>query len=244
MIREILTSNHLEEVEDGIFSCLDQTERQSSYDNKVDFYDAVIGNRFYHRAIWGNWPSNYRAFCKQALLSVPDGIYLDAGCGSLVFTAEAYSEAENKQIVLLDRSIGMLIKGRDRIRKLKGRVPDNIIFIQGEIFNLPFKHQAFDTVTSFGVIHIFDDKLSLLTELERVKQKHGLTYFSSLVGNSFIGRRYLEILKKAGEVATCHSSSSLTSLLSTMPYHYKIHSIGNMAYVMSKPESLNLKRTD
>jgi hypothetical protein len=54
-----------------------------------------------------------------------------------------------------------------------------------------------------------------------------------LVGNNAIGRKYLEILKQAGEVATCHSSESLDNLISKMPFEHKSDSIGNMAYFRS-----------
>lgn len=224
----------LEEVDEGIFSCLGKADRRSDYDKKVGAYDFIVGNRFYNRIVWGNWPSEYREFCRQALASTPGGTYLDAGCGSLVFTASLYSEASNKLIVLLDRSLGMLTKGRDRIRQLKGRVPDNIKFLQGDIFDLPFRDQVFDTVASYGVLHIFDDKTGMLAEMERVKQPGGHIFFSSLAGNNTLGRHYLEMLRKAGEVAECHSSESLARALSAMPFQYGINTIGNMAYGRSE----------
>ena len=163
-------------------------------------------------------------------MSKPGGAFLDAGCGSLVFTAKAYLEANNKWIVLLDRSIGMLRKGRARIKKLAGVVPKNVVFMQGDIFHLPFRDGVFDTVASFGVLHIFDEKVSLLVELERVKRAQGQVFFSSLVGNNALGRNYLQILRKSGEVATCHSSEALSSLLSSLPFEYKLATLGNMAY--------------
>jgi len=233
MIEQIFDVAPLDEVEEGIFSCLGANERASSYDNKVDAYDMVVGNRFYNRFVWGNWPSAYREFCRQALASSRGGTFLDVGCGSLVFTAGVYAEAENKLIILLDRSIGMLVKGRDRITKIRGFVPNNIVFIQGDIFKLPFKTHVFDTVASFGVLHIFDNKHGLLAELERVKRDGGHLYYSCPVGNNAIGRKYLEILKQAGEVATCHSSESLDNLISAMSFEHKSDSIGNMAYFRS-----------
>jgi ubiquinone/menaquinone biosynthesis C-methylase UbiE len=233
VIDELLTVSQLKEVSEGIYSCLDKNSRQSSYDNKVTAYDMLVGNSVYNRLVWGNWPSNYRDFCKQALDSSPEGIYLDAGCGSLVFTASLYAEASNKLIVLLDRSIGMLEQGRNRIKKLKVDVPSNVVFIQGDVFCLPFRDNVFDAIASFGVLHVFDEKLSLLSELERVKCYDGKLFFSSLVGNNAIARKYLEVLKNAGEVATCHSSDSLRDILASTPFKYDISSIGNMAYAKS-----------
>jgi ubiquinone/menaquinone biosynthesis C-methylase UbiE len=121
-------------------------------------------------------------------------------------------------------------QGRDRIRQLKGHVPDNIRFLQGDIFDLPFRERIFDAVASYGVLHIFDDKAGMLAEMERVKRHGGHVFFSSLAGNNALGRRYLEILRKAGEVAACHSSESLARALSAMPLKYEINGTGNMAY--------------
>lgn len=233
MFNKIFKTDPLDEISEGIFSCLDKADRQSSYDNKVKAYDIVVGNSLYNRLIWGNWPSAYRNFCRQSLESAAGGVVLDAGCGSLVFTASEYAHAKHKLIVLLDRSQGMLEQGRNRIKKITGKVPSNIVFLQADIFNLPFKDHVFDVVSSFGVLHVFDDKSGLVSELERVKRDSGKLFFSSLVGNNVIARKYLEILKQAGEVATCHSSESLENIISRMPNRYQLSSIGNMAYAQS-----------
>lgn len=76
----------------------------------------------------------------------------------------------------------------------------------------------------------FEQKTDLLAELERVKKRLGQVSFSSLVGNNMLGKRYLQVLRKAGEVATQLSSQSLTSQLSSSPFEYKLTTIGNMAY--------------
>jgi ubiquinone/menaquinone biosynthesis C-methylase UbiE len=233
VIDELLKAPLLEEVSEGIYSYLDKGDRQSSYDSKVKAYDMVVGNSLYNKLIWGNCPSNYQNFCKQALNNSPEGFYLDAGCGSLVFTASEYAEAGNKLVVLLDRSIGMLEQGRNRIKKLRGHLPNNIVFIHGDIFSLPFHDNIFDTISSFGVLHMFNEKMRLLSELERVKCDGGKIFFTSLVGNNTIGRKYLEILRNIGEVATCYSSDSLSKVISTMPFEYSLNSIGNMLYAKS-----------
>ena len=190
-----------------------------------------MGNKFYNKIVWGNWPSNYADFCQTALNASSDGIILDAGCGSLVFTANTYAKSSNKLIVLLDRSMGMLQKGRERLIKANGSMPNHIILIQGDIFSLPFIDNAFDSVISQGLLHIFDEKETLLSELERVKIEEGRIFFTSLVGNNRFGKKYLSMLKNAGEVTTVHSSESLMQLLADMPFNYELTSIGNMAYV-------------
>ena len=233
MLNRVLDSSQLIEVSDGIFSVLDEDQRKSDYDKKVGAYDAVVGNRFYNKIIWGNWPSNYHDFCKRAINLSANGTLLDAGCGSLVFTAQAYAETNNNLVVLLDRSLEMLERGKQRLTEICGSVPSHIKFVQGDIFRLPFHSASFDSVISNGLIHMFDEKEQIIMEMERVKVPAGSLFFSSLVANNRIGKAYLSALKKSGEVATVHSSESLRNRLQNMPYQYDLASIGNMAYIQS-----------
>lgn len=58
-IVENLKVAQTDEVEEGIFSFLSTVARKSSYNNKVNAYDTVIGNRLYNRFVGGNWPSTF-----------------------------------------------------------------------------------------------------------------------------------------------------------------------------------------
>jgi len=228
----ILEKVNLEEVETDIYSVLKEDERASDYDDKVKGYDALIGNKWYNKLIWKSDVAMYHDFCVEALNGHRANMVLDAGCGSLVFTAKAYASSTNQQIVLLDRSLGMLRKAKERLQALcEGKIPEHIILIQGDIFDLPFVDNAFDVVMSQGLLHMFDDKERLLTELERVKQESGTIFFTSLVGNNLFAKGYLSLLEKAGEVATVYDSEALVSILKRMPFEYKIETIGNMAYM-------------
>lgn len=233
MLNDLLKDVALEEVTPSIFSVIEKSARVSDYDEKVKGYDTLIGNGLYNKLIWGNNVKNYYDFCKGALDVAPNGIVLDAGCGSLVFTAKVYAQSTNELIILLDRSLGMLERAKERLIELCGKVPSHIVLIQGDIFNLPFKDKVFNVVLSQGLLHMFDDKEAFLNELERVKMKDGLLTFTSLVGNNMLGRGYLALLKKAGEVAIAYSSKELEDILKDLPHDYELKSVGNMAYIRS-----------
>ena len=220
----------IQEVQKDIYTIFKEEDRASDYDDKVKGYDALIGNKIYNKLIWRNDPSNYLNFCKEALDTSENGMILDAGCGSLVFTAQAYADSTNKQIVLLDRSLGMLEAGRQRLIELCGEVPKHIILLQGNVFDLPFKEHTFDVVMSQGLLHMFEDKKTFLSELEQVLKPEGNLYFTSLVSNNFVSKLYLSLLKKAGEVATIDSSQTLDKALKGISSDYRLKSIGNMAY--------------
>ena len=229
-VKDILLDDiQLEKVEPDTYSVIPKEARSHHYDKAAKFYDWVIGNRFYNRIIWGNWPSQYEAFCKQALASNHGGIVLDAGCGSLVFTAKTYANSKHP-IVLLDRSLGMLRRARNRLIQYAGIVPKNIILIQADILNMPFLQDSFLTIQSFGMLHLFENTKVILSDLIRVKADDGCIFLSSLAANNNLGNWYLQFLKKQNEVALCQSSELLQQRLAESGVEFDAHTIGNMAY--------------
>lgn len=233
MLNTILQNVKPVEISEGIFSVLHESRQQSGYDSKVLTYDAIAGNRFYNKLFWGNWPSCYQKFCEHGLNQSIDKPVLDVGCGSLVFTANAYAKSDNQLIVLLDRSLGMLKRARERLSKINGSVPNNIIFLQGDAFDLPFADNTFGSVMSHGLLHMFEQKKGILDELERVKESNGSISVSSLVSNIGVGRKYLSLLEKSGQTAKNLTSDSLSNLLNTRSLDYILYTQGNIAYIKS-----------
>lgn len=233
MINDLLNTSNLLEVSEGIFSVLDESRQQSGYDGHVLAYDAIAGNRFFNRLFWGNWPSNYTKFCQESLSRSTQKPVLDVGCGSLVFTAAAYANSNRQQVVLLDRSLGMLKRARERLEQIRGSVCENIVFLQGDVFDLPFKDNAFGTVISHGLLHMHDSKTGILSELERVKSDDGTISVTSLVNDKGLGRRYLQKLEKSGQTGKNINSKSLDQLLTSRPLNYKRFTRGNVAYIES-----------
>jgi ubiquinone/menaquinone biosynthesis C-methylase UbiE len=219
------------EIESAVYSLVPKENSVHHYDDKVNIYDAIIGNRFYNRLIWGNWPKNYRAFCRAAVSTADIGPVLDVGCGSLVFTHSVYSNIANRPLILLDRSIGMLLKGKQRLIDNLGEVPENICFLQADALNLPFKPESIKTVISFGLLHIFKNPDLLLSELMRVITVDGGLFATSLVANNWLSTHYLRALKNSGEVGTVHSEESLREYVSSRYPQLHLNSIGNMAYL-------------
>ncbi|MCB0167871.1 MAG: class I SAM-dependent methyltransferase [Anaerolineae bacterium] len=231
MIKNLLKQNMvLEEIEAGIFTSIESTKREHEYDNKADLYDILIGSQLYNRIMWGNRLSDYQEFCRKALISGSKGYVLDAGCGSLVFTGELYAQYKERPLVLLDRSLGMLRKAKARLIALNGEIPENIYLLQGDILSLPFRDGVFETVQSFGMLHLFSDTAGFIQTLFRMKSESGTLFFNSLVGNNWLGRNYLKLLLQAGEVATINTSASLKKEVSEMGLDVATETIGNMAY--------------
>lgn len=168
-------------VEPHIYSLYSHGENTSSYDRIFGaIYDLVACNRFYNRFVWGYWTTDYHPFCLDALRSSTKGWVLDAGCGSLAFTAKTYINYSGRPVVLLDKSINMLMVAKSRLVKLSGKVPDNMVFLHGDVLQLPFKPKSFGTVISLNLLHVLEDVKKLLQELRNVLMDGGTISLTTL----------------------------------------------------------------
>ena len=164
------TGVHLKEIDRDIVSVLPTETGRAQYDvwARAVFYDQVVASRFYNRVVWGATPDAYVAFEKRALGSRPSGWVLDAGCGSLVFMAGVFAQDTGRSVVLLDRSLRMLRRARHRLDRLCGQVPEHVVLVQGDMFDLPFKTATFTTVSCPAVIHAFEDPAQAARQLVHV----------------------------------------------------------------------------
>jgi SAM-dependent methyltransferase len=202
-------SSSLQAVEPHIYSVFPPGKRTYSYDSKAAIYDLVIGNRLYNRFMWGYGIEAFASFCHAALTSATDGWVLDAACGSLVFTAGVYAQYAERPVVLLDQSLQMLKAARTRLVKLTGSVPPNVVFLQGDIRELPFLPQRFQTIIALNVLHVLQDAEQMMRELESVLMPRGTISLTTLVTGRPRGDRYLRFLHRAGGVALPRGASQV-----------------------------------
>jgi len=226
----------IREIDKGILSVLPAAPEYRQYDvwTRAMFYDLIVASRLYNRLVWDTSPDHYKAFEQQALESDKNGWMLNAGCGSLVFTDKLFGKHKGRPIVLLDQSIRMLQRAKQRLEAINGKISDSVVLLQADIFKLPFKIGTFKTVSFPGVLHVFDDPLKPVKLLLKVLSGHGVMYISSLVhvpGRSFAGA-YLRCLHLGGEIAAPRSEYELVDQLSTIEGLSNLthHTKGNMAY--------------
>jgi ubiquinone/menaquinone biosynthesis C-methylase UbiE len=236
MISELLLPGvALYSVEPHIYSVYPDSKPIHDYDQAVDFYDRVIGNSIYNRIFWGYSISEFTDFIRAALVSAGSGRVLDAGCGSLVFTAEPYSTYRDRPVVMLDQSIEMLRAAKSRLAKLCTGIPPNIVFLQGDILDLPFQPQSFSTVVSMSVLHVLDDGRTMLGELTRVWEKEdGNLAVTSLVQGRAIGDRYLRFLRKKEGVADPRTAGEVAAFFSEISLPTDHYVRGNMMFIHSR----------
>lgn len=221
-------------VEPHIFSVYPESEPIHHYDQNVSFYDRVIGNRIYNRLMWGYRISEFQDFTRNALASTKPGWVLDAGCGSLVFTAETYANYTGRSIVMLDQSIQMLRAAKSRYIHLCGEVPSKVVFLQGDILNLPFLAGSFSSVISLSVLHVLEDAHTMIGELWKVLARSGKLSLTSLVLGRSIGDMYLRFLHRSGGVSSPRDTSQVLTIFSEMSIPTDHYRHGNMLFIHSE----------
>lgn len=225
----------LRPLDERLFSVLPEGTAGHAYDNRARAYDRMIGSRLYNRVAWGTSPADYRRFARRAVQSAPGGWLLDAGCGTLLLTADAYRAAPTRPIVVLDQSLGMLQRARDRMLGGGKKLPAHVVFLQADLLDLPFRPGAFRTVMSMGMLHLFADVGPLAASLESLLLPDGALFLTSLVANGRLGDRYLRFLHGKGETAEPRAAAALEAVLRgalRRPLSYSV--TGNMAYAVAE----------
>jgi SAM-dependent methyltransferase len=228
-LTDLLEPGHeLRPVEQGVWSALGGEAR---YDRRAAGYDFVVGSRLYNRLFWGSSPATYAAFARRATASAT-GPLLDAACGSLVFSADAYADTA-RPLILVDLSLGMLRAARARLAA-RGRPSDRLALVQADIHRLPFRRASFPTVMCMGAVHLFDDLAPLMSSLRRVVSGDGRLFLTSLVRHRWIGRSYLRALHAAGEVGSPRSKDELITAIQKAGTPPPIESSieGSMAFIV------------
>ena len=182
-----------ERLPSGIRTALDDDRREAEYDRIAGVYDRVVGNGIYNRLVWGCPKSAYHEAAQVFFERARQAPVIDFGCGSLVFTAAAYRGHE-RDMVLFDRSLGMLERGQRRL--CEGH------FLQGDALDPPFEDASFNGAMSWGMLHLFGTGSAYLARLRNLVQPGAIVAVGTLVlADRKLGDAWLRGLHKRGEAA-------------------------------------------
>ena len=224
-------------VDSGLLSVLDEADAGAPYDARAFGYDLVIGSKLYSRFVWDSSPDDYAAFISAALASRSGGVALDIAAGSCLASARCYAE-EPRDTVVLDRSLGMLRRGRRRTQKLCTGDSSHLAWLQADGLALPFRDGCFETVLCHGALHLFADPVAACREWRRVLAPGGSVYVSSLVLARPRGDRLLATLHRAGEIAAPRSPGQVAAALQEgFGAAPRIEQRGNFAFARIDPAS-------
>jgi ubiquinone/menaquinone biosynthesis C-methylase UbiE len=218
-----------ESVAPGIWTSLPPGLRPAPYDRMASAYDRLVGNGVYNRLIWGCPKSEYRRAASQFLGTVTDGSILDFGCGSCVFTADAYRGNEAR-LTLFDRSLGML-------ERAARRVP-NGQFLQGDALDPPFSPGSFAGIMGWGMLHIFGTESPYLAQMASLLRPGGRVAISTLVVTEpRPGNLVLRLLHRNGEAATPQGVGIVMAAFARYFELDKPERFGNMLFLTGRKPS-------
>lgn len=211
------------EIAPGIRSSLDEAERPASYDRLAKGYDLLVGNALYNRIVWGCPKSAYARNTTAFLSRAGEREVLDFGCGSLVFTAGIYRGHE-RQLLLFDRSMGMLKRGRERL-------PDGKL-LQGDAFAAPFADGSFGAVCGWGMLHVFGTGSAYLETMHRLAAPGAAIAIGTLTRSGrLIGDHWLDMLEKQGEAASPETPDAVTAAFTAFFRLDHAERYGNMLFL-------------
>ena len=189
-----------------------ENSMSGGYDSKSKFYDVVVGSRIYNKIMWGNEISDYKKFAEDAVKNTK-GIFVDAGCGSLNFTLDAYLKSEC-EIILIDNSIEMLRICREKIKQ-SGRLGGNIFLVQADILKLNLASDKINSILSMGMMHLFENQqvCNILNSFSKGLTKGGKTFLSSLNPQTKFSKKYMRLLYSKGEMAKPREGDELRELI-------------------------------
>ena len=135
-----------------------------------------------------------------------------------------------RPVVFLDQSITLLRLAKERIVQLTGAVPDNVVFLHGDVRELPFKPKSFGTIICLNLLHVLEDVAGVLRALRKVLLDEGTMSFTTLIEANRLADRYLHLWAKAGELIP-RTAPQLLAVFEALrlPVTYRIR--GNMAFI-------------
>lgn len=106
------------------------------------------------------------------------GRILDTGCGFGAVAIEIAKSFNDVEIVGIDSGKPLLKLGQSLAEK--SGVADRIEFSEGDVQKLDFETDSFDVVVNTFMLHIVDDPVVMLNEIERVAKKQGRIMITDL----------------------------------------------------------------
>ena len=200
------------------------------YDKKAAVYDTIVGRAVYHRLFWGTSPQSFALFGRAALEAAGDGPFAEVGCGSLLFTAPMYRDRPVRSIALVDRSIGMLSRGRKRLGSPR------IATVQADGAALPLRQGTFSAILSLNLLHVPCDRAAIVAECARCLQPgRGRLFVTSLVRSGRWSDAWLSVLYRAGELASPVTREQLCEMVAGRWAVIESVSLeGNMCFLVAR----------
>ena len=123
-------------------------------------------------------------------VDVSGSMVLDVGCGSGLFFREVAAKSE--MVLGVDISRKLMLKAKERADGF-----GNVVVLQADIDNLPFKDASFDVIFAFTVLQNMPKPAVTLRELMRVAKLGGRVVVTGLK-KAFSLNKFMDTLERSG----------------------------------------------
>ena len=230
ILRNMLLNNpQLQEVSSGIWSVSGSiTEASAQYDSIGGAYDVVGGMDLYHQVFWGVPTEEYRRFAAKAGMACGTGCLLDAGCGSMLFSAATHAGRSSGVVIGADASLLMLERAQKNLHS-RSHFPDTYL-LRTNLLRTPFVPAAFDVVLSLHVAHVVEELAAMLEEMRRILKPGGKLFLTSVVLANTWRDHYLHALFRRGIMASPRKPLEIVTALQRTVGPTKHHQVGSMLF--------------
>jgi len=142
------------------------------------FEDIEVAKRYDREArIWMRYVSkSFVSVAKKR--GITGGRILDVGSGTGLLAIEFATGVPGVEVTGLDPSHVALELARDHVRE--SDVPLRVQFQKGDAEDMPFEDDAFDLVISSNTLHLVENPIRMLDEIQRVLKPQGAFLISDL----------------------------------------------------------------
>ncbi len=148
------------------------------------------------------------------------GRILDAGCGFAAVPIELGRVFPETEITGIDLGEPLLDLGNELIEKAD--IKSNIILKKGDVENLEFDDNSFDLVINTYMLHVVEDPVRMLNEMERVAKPDGKIMITDLNRNflALFMKKFRTAFTKAEAIKIIEKSDMRPGTVSTGLFWY------------------------
>lgn len=174
------------ERKEAIRSAYHMTGSNSFYDGMMTC--STLPGRAVCRLVWDMNRQDCVRYQEKAVSGIPEdfaGRLLEVPVGTGILTMPLYRTLPRAEITCLDYSPDMMAQAQEKARRMH---LGNVAFRQGDVGALPFESGSFDAVVAANVIHLLDEPLRALRELDRVCRPGGRIIIPTYMNGTESGR--------------------------------------------------------
>lgn len=175
--------------------------KETKYDERFVDVDFIEKYEHGHLKMQRNFAKKYIDKLKEKNFHL--GRILDTGCAFGEMLILIGKEFENSTLTGIDISDNFIYRAKGKA--IQYELDDRAKFIKADVHNIPFPDHYFDVVINTNMLHIVEDPIRMLNEIERVLSSDGIYFLAD------IRKSWLSILEK--EIKNAYTVNELRELI-------------------------------